>query len=249
MIAATVDSDRWMPYPPTGGAPITLYCLPHAGSGASAYLSWRAALRPDIEVVPLQPPGRELRLRETPHSTLESLLTDLLTAMRGRWRMPFALFGHSVGALIAFELARRLSEYPPRRLIVSGRRAPQLSSPKPLAHRASDAALVEMIAAFGGSVEALRADSALRPMLLGLMRADLAVDETYRHRPEPPLDIPITVLGGSTDTRAPTAELDGWRECGTAGVDIRIVPGNHLFVVSRREVVLARIRHCLTGSS
>ncbi|RDI60312.1 thioesterase II family protein [Nocardia pseudobrasiliensis] len=248
MTAATADSDRWMPYPPTGGAPITLYCLPHAGSGASAYLPWRAALHPEIEVVPLQPPGREMRMRETPHTTLESLLTELLTAMQGRWRTPFALFGHSVGALIAFELARRLSAPPPRRLIVSGRRAPQSISPNPLAHTVSDDALVELIATFGGAVEPLRADSALRPVLLGLMRADLAVDETYHHRPEPPLDIPITVLGGSDDTRAPTGELDGWRDCGTAGVEVRIVPGDHFFVVSRREAVVARIRRCLTGS-
>ncbi|WP_306361339.1 thioesterase II family protein [Nocardia sp. CC227C] len=244
-----LDADSWMPYPPVGNAPMTLYCLPHAGSGASTYLPWRERLRADLEVVPLQPPGRETRAHERPHVHVDPLVDELLTAVGERWRTPFALFGHSMGALVAFELAHRLIETDrprPERLILSGRRAPHRSAWDPFAHDASDAELLAFLRGLGGTPPTVLDDPGLRPALFRLMRADLGVDETYRHRPRPPLPIPITVLGGSADPQVPVDELDHWTDCGTAGVDIRVVPGDHFFVLSRRETVLGHIRECLT---
>ncbi|MFI7000142.1 thioesterase II family protein [Nocardia sp. NPDC050175] len=251
MNAPAIDARKWMPYPSAGGAPTTLYCLPHAGAGASTYLPWRKELQPDVDVVPLQPPGREMRMRDEPFENLTPLLNDLLAAMDGVWQEPFALFGHSLGALVAFELARRLSagEGPrPAHLIVSGRRAPQHPSRLPWIRMADDPMLLEIVRRLGGTPDEILDDEQMRQTVLTLMRADLGVDQTYRYRPDPPLDVPITVLSGSTDSHVTMAELEPWAECGSAGVDIRLVPGGHFFVVTQRETVLRRVRHCLVGS-
>ncbi|WP_433580123.1 thioesterase II family protein [Nocardia brasiliensis] len=251
MSAPTIAAGKWMPYPGAGGAAATLYCLPHAGAGASTYLPWRKQLRPEVDVVPLQPPGRELRLRDQPFDDLGALLDDLLGVLDGAWQEPFALFGHSLGALVAYELARRLAAGAgprPVHLIVSGRRAPHHPSRLPWVRMASDATLLEIVYRLGGTPDEVLADEQMRAQVLALMRADLGVDQTYRYRPHPQLDVPITVLSGSADSHVTMAELEPWAECGSAGVDIRLVPGGHFFPVTHRDAVLRRVRQCLTGS-
>ncbi|MEV6559420.1 alpha/beta fold hydrolase [Nocardia sp. NPDC051756] len=251
MNAPAIDARKWMPYPPPGGAATTLYCLPHAGAGASTYLPWRKQLQPEVDVVPLQPPGRELRMRDEPFENLGPLLDDLLAVMDGEWREPFVLFGHSLGALVAYELARRLSAGAgprPAHLIVSGRRAPHKPSRLPWVRMASDSTLLEIVYRLGGTPEEVLDDAQMRAQVLSLMRADLGVDQTYRYEPEPRLDVPITVLSGSSDTHVSMAELEPWAECGSAGVDIRLVPGGHFFPITHRDTVLRRVRHCVLGS-
>ncbi|PXX71231.1 medium-chain acyl-[acyl-carrier-protein] hydrolase [Nocardia tenerifensis] len=252
MNAPAIDARKWMPYPADGGAATTLYCLPHAGAGASTYLPWRRHLLPEVDVVPLQPPGREMRLRDEPFQDLTRLLDDLLAAMDGQWRPPFALFGHSLGALVAYELARRLQAAGgprPTHLIVSGRRAPQRPSRLPWIRLADDEMLLEIVRMLGGTPDEVFADEQMRQSVLTLMRADLGVDQTYRYRPDPPLDVPITVLSGGDDTHVSMAELEPWTECGSAGVDIELVPGGHFFVMSHRDIVIRRVRHCLSRPS
>ncbi|MFF3225658.1 thioesterase II family protein [Nocardia suismassiliense] len=251
MNAPTIDTRKWMPYPPIGGATTTLYCLPHAGAGASTYLPWRKQLHPDIDVVPLQPPGREMRMRDEPFEHLTPLLDDLLAAMESAWRTPFVLFGHSLGALIAYELARRLcaGEGPrPARLIVSGRRGPQHPSRLPWIRFASDEMLLDIVRMLGGTPAEVLADEQIRQSVLTLTRADLGVDQTYVYRSDPPLDIPITVLSGSADPHVNATELEQWHECGSAGVDIRMVPGGHFFPISHRDATLRHVRDCVVGS-
>ncbi|MFI9504580.1 thioesterase II family protein [Nocardia sp. NPDC052566] len=249
MTANAIRSSGWVPHPPAGNAPVTLYCLPHAGAGASAFVPWRKLLHPEIEVVPLQPPGRELRMREQPHDRVESMIGDLLAAMDGAWRAPFALFGHSMGALVAYELARALTELgrPPVHLIVSARRAPQRPSRLPSIPASSDALLLQLIRELGGTPQAVLDDAEWRRILLRLMRADMTLNESYGHRPGPPLDIPITVLAGRADTHVAVTDLEQWARCSSGAVDIRMVDGGHFFVTSHRDEVLGHLRDCLTG--
>ncbi|MFE9577470.1 thioesterase II family protein [Nocardia sp. NPDC006044] len=236
----------WLPYPaPAAPAEqVTLYCLPHAGAGASGFLEWRRVLPPQISVVPLQPPGREMRFRDRPFEDVHPLVDDLLEAMAGRWRTPFALFGHSMGALIAYELARRLCAegHPkPAHLFVSGRRAPQVPARVPLIHEADEAEFADVVRSLGGTPDQVLADETLRRNLFTLLRADFAVNETYRHRPGPPLDLPVTVFGGTADPKVSPGELAGWRDCAAGPVGVRLVAGDHFFVVSQRASVLDHI--------
>ncbi|WP_067651185.1 thioesterase II family protein [Nocardia harenae] len=248
MNASAIDIRRWMPYPPAGSGATALYCLPHAGAGASAYLPWRRQLAPGVDVVPLQPPGREIRLREKPFEHIDHLLDDLVAAMDGHWREPFAVYGHSLGALLAYELTRRLlvSRGPrPVRLLISGRRAPHLPSRLPPLRTAPESTVLDVVRALGGTPDEILGDDRMRRSVLALMRADLSVDQSYRYQPGPPLALPITVFGGSGDTHVLPAELLQWSEYGVAGVDIRMIPGGHFFPITHQDAVIGHIRHSL----
>ncbi|MFE6921434.1 thioesterase II family protein [Nocardia sp. NPDC057663] len=251
----TTDSTlaaSWLPYPGLAEQTrVTLYCFPHAGSGASGFLGWRTGLPAEVAVVPVQPPGREMRWREAPYETVDELVEELLTVMSGRWHQPFALFGHSMGAIIAYEIARRLhagGQPSPIHLFVSGRRAPQLPATEPLAHRAGDDEFVEVVRELGGTPEHVLTDETLRSNLFTLLRADFAVNETYRYRPGPPLDTAVTVFGGVEDPRVSRNELTAWQQCTTGPFELRLEPGGHFFVVSQRARVLGHIGRTLTGA-
>ncbi|WP_433574452.1 thioesterase II family protein [Nocardia brasiliensis] len=252
-MTTTAVAAPWVPYPVAAAAAeqITLYCLPHAGAGASGFLEWRRLLPVEFSVIPLQPPGREMRFRERPFDQVDPLVDDLLDAMADRWCAPFALFGHSMGAIIAYELARRLSadgRHVPTHLFVSGRRAPQAPARTPLIHEADDVEFARTVRSLGGTPEKVLADETLRAPLFALLRADFAVNETYRHRPGPRLDLPVTVFGGTADPKVAPSELPAWRDCVAGPFAVHLIPGGHFFVATQRARVLDHIARSLTTS-
>ncbi|MGK4580324.1 thioesterase II family protein [Kitasatospora sp. HPMI-4] len=231
---------------------VRLLCLPHAGGGSSAYASWAAALDDTIEVCPVELPGRQSRWRDQAFAHSEPLVDGLASAITDELDVPYALFGHSMGSLLAYELARTLRRRglpEPRALFVSGGPAPQLPREQPGVHDRSDDVVVEKLRMLGGLPEEVYAEPELLEVLLPAIRADFSVCETYRHRPEPPLGCPVVAFAGAEDAEVPPARMEPWREQTTAGFEMHVLPGDHFFVRSSQAAVLETVQATLAAVS
>lgn len=226
---------------PRPEAALRLFCFPHAGGAASSYFHWPAALA-GVDVAAVQPPGREGRLAEPPIADMPVLLDRLVAAIEPRLDRPFLFFGHSMGALVALEAARELRRRglpAPARLYVSGRRSPTVPSDEAPLHALPDDELVaELNHRFGGLPAAILAEPELMALFLPVIRADLTVLERHAFRPEAPLDVPITALGGDDDRRAGIEGLEAWRALTSAGFAMRRFPGGHFYLHEQREAFL-----------
>jgi medium-chain acyl-[acyl-carrier-protein] hydrolase len=238
----TMDlSRRWMPLrTPADSDGLLLFCFPHAGAGASTYRSWLNTV-PSVTVVPLQPPGREARLREEPHRRMDPLVDELASvvseAAAGR---PYAMWGHSLGALVAYETHRELrrrGDAEPVHLVVSGCAAPQHGfDDGPPVMGMSPAELVEMLRRLGGTPDWLLADPELLEMIMPAIRADFEVKETYRWADgEPALQTPLTVLSSLGDPRATDTAQGRWQELTTGAFTKRTVIGGHFALFEQPE--------------
>lgn len=226
---------------PNPQARLRLFCFPYAGGGAMIYRRWRDELPATVEVCPVQLPGRETRLLEKPFTALRPLTEALGRAMWSQLDMPFAFFGHSMGAVIGFELARWLRRErgpSPVHLFVSGRTAPHLLDSEPPTYNLPDPEFLEDVRRLNGTPAGVLECSELVQLLLPLLRADFGVCQTYTPLPEPPLDCPITAFGGLQDDRAGRGKLEGWREHTAASFSLRMLPGDHFFVNSSRRLLL-----------
>lgn len=233
----------------TGGRRrLSLLMFPHAGGGASTYRCWAPLLASDIDIFPIRLPGREERFLEP----LQHSIGSMLKAAEPQWvdacRSPYAVFGHSVGALAAFELVREIRRRGmpcPNHLIVAGRAAPHVRSWLPALHNLPEEELVAHLRALDGTPDAVLADRELRAMLLPVLRADLSCDECYEYLPEPPLPVPVTVLGGTDDPWVPWETLVGWARQTVGPCVIQMIPGGHFFISEHLEEVVACIRGAL----
>jgi surfactin synthase thioesterase subunit/glycosyltransferase involved in cell wall biosynthesis len=215
-------------------ARLRLFCFPHAGGGAVAYRRWVDAL-PGTEVVPVVLPGRETRLAEAPFEDLRELIDALTPVIRPFAESPYAFFGHSMGAGIAFELARSLRRMGlplPKVLIVSSARAPQDRTEESRKKEPSDAELIEELAGLGTLTrEAL-------DLAFPILRADSRLYRNYVYQPEAPLEIPIAAYGGASDTSIAPDQLDRWREQTTVSFIRREFEGGHFYLQSDPHAVL-----------
>jgi medium-chain acyl-[acyl-carrier-protein] hydrolase len=220
---------------------LRLFCFPFAGGGASIFREWSAEVPPGVEVCPVQLPGRESRWGEPPLTQLSALVETLANAFHPLLNIPFAFFGHSMGALISFELARRLRRDTgeiPAHLFVSGSRAPQIPDPSPPIRHLSDSEFVEELVRFNGLSEEVRRNTELMQMVLPILRADFTLYETYAYYPEEPLSCPISAYGGQQDSRVPHAHLAGWGAHTLGAFAFRGFPGDHFFISSARSLLL-----------
>ncbi|WP_210334862.1 thioesterase II family protein [Mesorhizobium mediterraneum] len=225
-------------------APVRLLCFPFAGGGASVFRSWRSPARHLFELWPVQLPARENRIREQPFTRLDPLLAALEEALLPHLVQPFAFFGHSLGALIGFELARRMRDRHragPVHLFVSGRRAPHLIDTDEPVHGLPDAEFIRQVRKLNGTPESVLANEELMNIALPLLRADFAVSETYVHAPGAALDCPISAFGGSNDVEVPQQDIDAWRLHTGAQFRLRMFPGDHFFLHSHRDALLSMI--------
>ncbi len=233
----------WFPVDPA--APGTrLFCLPHAGGSAGGFLRWRRSPTPDIAVVPVRLPGRDGRQGEAPETDFDRLARRLAAALRPWTDRRYALFGHSLGAILAFELARRLDP-PPCRLFVSGASAPDEQPTDRWLHTLPDHEFLSALRGFGG----LPDDPGLATALLPRLRADCTVAETYRYRAAEPLRCPISVLCGRWDPTVDTSRLERWGAHTDEGVRIRLFPGDHFYLSDAENFVLRAIRKDLAATS
>lgn len=188
-----------------------------------------------------QLPGRVPRLREPPHTILTTLVEEIAHVIRPYLDRPFAFFGHSMGAMISFELARLLRRdeaNAPLHLFVSGRRAPQIPDTDPVAYNLPDAEMIKELRRLNGTPPEVLEHPELMQLMLPLLRADFEVVKTYCYLVEPPLDCPLSAFGGLQDTEAQREHLEGWREQTTPNFTLRMFDGDHFFIQQAEPVLL-----------
>lgn len=238
----------WLPFG-TGDGRLRLFVFPNAGGAASMFRHWRGALGPAVDVCPVLLPGRESRLRETPHAQMDQLIPALLEGIEGAMDRPFAFAGHSMGAAVAFELARRLSAAArtvPRVLVLAGRQAPQLPSRRDPIHNEPDDVFLEHLRELNGTPEEVLANRELMALLMPLLRADFELIETYAVRTDQcRLGVPFLVYGGRDDEDTGADELEAWRAWTTAAVRVEIMHGGHFFLHEDRDRFLRQLAHDL----
>ncbi|WP_371524677.1 alpha/beta fold hydrolase [Streptomyces sp. NBC_01283] len=233
---------------PRDEAGVRLFCLPYAGGNASAYRTWHDLTPDHVHVHALELPGRGARWSESPVSRMP-LLTELLAdVLAEHLDRPYALFGHSMGGLIAFELARTLRERglpQPAHLFVSGSAAPDLPRTREPIHAAPEADVIEELRFLGGTPPELLDDAGLMELILPALRADFSVLETYRYQPQPPLTVPMTVFGGEADPLVAREKLHRWLRQTQARSELVVLPGEHFFLHSAVSDVLATVADAL----
>ncbi len=243
--------ERWFPaLAMRPGASLRLFCLPHAGAGVSAFRTWSQAPPARAQVCPVQLPGRETRVSEPPFREMPGLVEALGAALRPHAGTPYALFGHSFGAGVVFELTRwlRRHECPlPSAIVVSGARAPQLRT-RPAAERepSREEWLAELRDRGGLPAEAF-ADADWLRLVLPTLEADARLYRDYVYTPEAPLAVPIFAYGGAEDPHVTPEHLEGWRAQTIAAFRIRTFPGGHFFLRAHAAVVLAALAEDLDG--
>ncbi|UGQ48163.1 thioesterase II family protein [Massilia endophytica] len=246
--ASTLPGSRWLVRRAEGMPAFRLFCFHHAGGNASAFEGWQHAL-PGVEVCALQLPGRGMRFNEAPLRELAEAARALAGPVtQAAPALPFAFFGHSMGALLAFELARFLAREglpQPVRLIASGCEAPRLRSRTRRLHRLDDAELIASLRRFGGAPEELLGNRELMELLLPTIRADFELAETYGYVEAPRLGMPIDVLAGRGDTHVAAGNLAGWQEESCAGGATHWFDGGHFFITSARREVTAAVAELL----
>ncbi|MGW4057212.1 thioesterase II family protein [Amycolatopsis sp. NPDC004747] len=245
------DAEKWLRrFERAPDARARLVCLPHAGGSASFFFPLAKALAPEVEVLAVQYPGRQDRRHEPPVDSIARLTDRLLEVLRPFDDRPLALFGHSMGAIIGYEVALRMTEAgsAPVHLFASGRRAPSRYRDDDL-RGVSDARLVAELRKLGGSDAAMLADPELLAMVLPAIRSDYRAVETYRHEPGRRLDCPVTVFTGDRDPRVSVEEARAWAEHTTGPSDLRVLPGGHFFLVEQAAPMIATMTEKLVGAA
>lgn len=221
-----------------------LFCFHHAGGGASVFREWGGLLSANVEVVPVRLPGRENRIMETPCKRMGPLVDKLVDEIQKYLDRPYAFFGHSMGAAISFELAKRIRErnlMEPFHLFVSGRCAPNWLSEEPVVHNLPDDKFIERLKDIGGTPEEVFESSELLQLVLPILRADFEIIETLKFESCTPLACSISAFGGSGDYRVPLEGIEAWGEFTTSSFGYKIFSGDHFFIKSSRDALLAAV--------
>ena len=222
-----------------------LFCMPYAGGGVAPYRLWFRSLPDDIEVLAAQLPGRESRLRESPLPSIHAMVQAVRPAIEASSDLPFAIFGHSMGALMAFELTHALERdgaRTPERLFVSARRAPDEPDTRPPVHALPESQFLdELQERYGAIPDAVRSEPELMELLLPVLRADIRAVETYEPTPGAIVRCPVDIYGGNDDRYPRPAQLPLWSRLVTQPVRIRLFDGDHFYLNAQREALTADI--------
>lgn len=226
---------------------LRLFCFPCAGGSAVGYRAFAADLADRAIVHAVELPGHGLRLQERPLERMPALIDVLFAELSPRFDRPFAFWGHSMGALVAFELARKLRREGgalPVYLFASAHRAPQLPNPDATKHLLPDPQLVAYLEELGGTPPAVAAYPELMELVLPALRSDLTLLNTYRYAEERPLDCPLMALGGTGDRLLQRPLLEPWREQ-TTKFTLQIFPGDHFYLHSSHAMLMQVLRRAL----
>ncbi|MFB6507272.1 MULTISPECIES: thioesterase II family protein [unclassified Streptomyces] len=246
------EAELWIRrFHPAPEKPIRLVCLPHAGGTASYFFRYSQILAATADVLTIQYPGRQDRRHEPPLTTVSALADRIHRVLAPYHDRPLVLFGHSMGGILGFELARRMEREgrPPSGLIVSGRRAPDIYAADNV-HTRGDEALIAEMGTLSGTAPGVLADEEILRMVLPAMRADFKAIETYRYRPDgegPALDCPLSVLTGASDPRVTLEQARAWRQFTNGPFTFRSFPGGHFFLTPQQDAVTAAIAQDLAS--
>jgi medium-chain acyl-[acyl-carrier-protein] hydrolase len=223
---------------------IRLFCLPHAGGSAALFRGWSSSVPTDVEVRPIELPGRGARYREPSFTSMEPLIASLVEALSPLRDKPFAFYGHSLGGIVAFELARTLvrdHQMCPAILFVTAARAAHLPNPNPELHALSDEDFLTALRRYNGIPQAVLECRELLDLMLPMVRADFTLFESYRFRPGPPLPCPIAAFGGVSDPWVRRERMLPWGQLTDGGFSLSMLPGDHFFPSQEEAMLLGTI--------
>jgi medium-chain acyl-[acyl-carrier-protein] hydrolase len=234
-------SNPWLPFCKQDmHRKVRLFCLPYAGGAASIFRDWSAILGTEIEVCPIELPGRGTRFREKPVSDLLSLAHAVCDSILPHLDRPFVLFGHSMGALLGFEILRNLQGrfgLKPLLFFAAGRNAAHIPENK-ISYDLPEAALMQRLQELNGTPSGVMEHPEFKLLIMPTLRADFAISETYAYTEGPPLECPVIALGGVSDPETTVEGLDAWRQHTDSSFKLRIFPGEHFFLNSSKELML-----------
>jgi surfactin synthase thioesterase subunit len=246
------ELNHWLlRYGSPAGTRTALFCFPYAGGSPGIFQPWVNCLPPGIHLAALQWPGRGKQLGVQPFRRVRPLARKLAEVLRPALREPFAFFGHSLGALIAFEVAlelRAMQAPTPIHIFASGRRAPRSASRYPPMHIIGEKQFIRELKDLNGCPQSVLTNPELLALFIPILRADCEMDETYVYEPAPPLDCSITAFGGSRDIRVSRKELEAWSEHTARRFKMYIVPGDHFFLHGGKDRVLSVISEQLSNT-
>jgi surfactin synthase thioesterase subunit len=242
----SLDPSKWIsPRCRVEDSRLRLFCLPHAGSGTAAYNSWRRVLPSFVELCPIQLPGRESRLAEASFTQSEELIHHLSEALTGWLDKPYVIFGHSMGALLSFELANSLRDRglpQPLHLFLSGRIAAHLPlRGRPIHQLPLEEFLAELERRYDGMPQEILADPDMMELFLPILRADLTLLESYTYRERPPFTFPISVFAGAQDHSVSPESLAAWSQHTTGAFQLQHLPGGHFYLAAESRAALLTI--------
>lgn len=241
--------DPWIVRPEVRpDARLRLFCFSYAGGAASVYRPWTHELPHDVELCTIQLPGREGRLLESPYTDMEPLARCLADVIEPYLDRPFAFFGHSMGALVSFEVAREIRRrhgISPRHLLVSGHAAPRVMRRRAPVHQLPDDAFVDAIRELNGTPEQVLQNAELMELVLPALRADLAICETYAYTAEPPLACPISAFGGLADAEVRYDDLRAWQVETLGQFQLRLFEGDHFYLREQQSALIDTISRSL----
>jgi medium-chain acyl-[acyl-carrier-protein] hydrolase len=237
--------NSWVTCPkPNPNAELRLFCLPYAGGSAMIFRTWHNSLPPTIEVCPIELPGRGRQIKLPLYTEMQPLVREIAQNLIPYLDKPFAIFGHSMGGLVSFELTRLLrSEYnlTPLHLFISARNAPQVTPTKRKIYNLPDAEFWQEIRNYNGTPDDVMENQEMIQIFLPILRADFTVLDTYVYTHQPPFNIPISVFGGLQDTEFIDYELEAWQEQTLANFSLHKLEGNHFFIRSHEKLLLKTI--------
>lgn len=233
-------------------ATLRLFCFPYAGGGTSIFRSWDKLLPETIELCSIQLPGREARAMEAAYSRIEPLVEALSSGIRPFLDLPYGFFGYSMGALIAFELARRPNAETAAGLLhlfVAARPGPRLPDPYPRTEHLSDGDFIKQLKTIGGTSKEILENPEMLKFVLPMLRADFALCENYKYNHGPRLDCPLTVFGGSGDEGTSKEKLAAWCAESNGPGKVNMLDGDHFFIhTCQAELVQSIAQAMLAGA-
>jgi medium-chain acyl-[acyl-carrier-protein] hydrolase len=238
---------------PRPGALLRLFCFHYAGGAAQMFKTWQQKIGSDIEVCAVQMPGRWSRIREAPLRSVAQMANAVAEVISPLLDRSYAIFGHSLGAAVGFELIHALAEKgarPPVRLFVSARNAPHRPGSIQPFHPLPDAQFIEALQDnYAALPREVLEDPDLGPIFLNVLRADLEAIETHRYTPRALFSVPITAMGGRRDQVISEAQLEAWGELTTGDHTLRMFDGDHFYIVPREDEAIGLIRKTLEAPS
>ncbi|WP_199767993.1 thioesterase II family protein [Ketobacter alkanivorans] len=227
---------------------LRLFCFSYAGGNASTYREWHKRLPEDVEVCSIQLPGRGSRFKEKAFTDLDSLLTSLVAEIAPYTETSYAFFGHSMGAQVAFELARKLRDKgleQPKCLIVSGRRAPQRSKKSKPIYSLPEAEFRDEIRRLNGTPEEALNNPELMDLVSPILRADFQLIETWVYQPSDPIDVPVLALGGVKDKQVTMDDLEDWKKVTKGPFCLELFSGDHFFINQATDTLLNTVNQAI----